>query len=343
MRLLLIAPTFRSGMRIIHRKKLWASALSFFALNFSFFVLLILFSEVHAQVGGTAGAFSRIGFGSRGIAMGNAMTAVTDGEISSYYNPAVITFQNDRTLSLGFTSLSLDRSLNFLYYSQPLKNQAGISIGFINSGVSNIDGRDDDGHPTGMRSVTENLIFASFAKQIMKNFSAGLTFRLYYYRLYDGMVSTAAGLDLGILYTISHDLRVGATIQDINSKYRWDSGNLYGDEGVVTIDQFPLTTRIGGSYTLVDSTLTLALDFVMLGSDTKLFRGGVEWTPISCFSIRAGIDRLFLNDQYGGSTPTFGFALHYPVGGIMSTLNYSYGIEPFAPQGIHMITGTVEL
>jgi len=43
------------------------------------------FSELAVQ----PGSFSRIGFGARGIAMGNAMSAVIEGELVSYYNPAV--------------------------------------------------------------------------------------------------------------------------------------------------------------------------------------------------------------------------------------------------------------
>ena len=35
------------------------------------------------------GAFSRFGFGARGMGMGNAMSSVTEGNIVSYYNPAL--------------------------------------------------------------------------------------------------------------------------------------------------------------------------------------------------------------------------------------------------------------
>ena len=38
---------------------------------------------------GLAGAPMRMGFGARGMAMGNAMTAVTSGDVQSYYNPAL--------------------------------------------------------------------------------------------------------------------------------------------------------------------------------------------------------------------------------------------------------------
>ena len=46
------------------------------------------FTEINSKVG----AFSRMGFGARGIGMGNAMSSVTTGNVVSYYNPAVTPF-----------------------------------------------------------------------------------------------------------------------------------------------------------------------------------------------------------------------------------------------------------
>ena len=44
--------------------------------------------EVVAQNGGFAGASTRLGYSARGLAMGNAMSAVTSEGAFSYYNPA---------------------------------------------------------------------------------------------------------------------------------------------------------------------------------------------------------------------------------------------------------------
>jgi len=74
----------------------------------------------HAQIGGTAGAYSRMGFGARGMAMGNALTAVTSGDAISYYNPATIPLAEYRNASASFGILSFDRRLNFLGFTQPL-------------------------------------------------------------------------------------------------------------------------------------------------------------------------------------------------------------------------------
>lgn len=99
-----------------------------------------------------AGSFSRMGFGARGMGMGNAMAAVIDGNLVSYYNPALSAFQNDNYFQTSYSFLSLDRALNFLNFTKKFefgkskkKRTAGISIGIINAGVSGIKGTDNQG------------------------------------------------------------------------------------------------------------------------------------------------------------------------------------------------------
>ena len=128
------------------------------------------FSDINSRVG----AFSRLGFGARGIGMGNAMSAVTSGELVSYYNPALSSFQEGNSFQTSYSFLSLDRSLNFVNFTRQFKlgrkksdnadedkprSIAGVSFGIINSGVSKIDGRDSQGNQTGELSTSENQFF----------------------------------------------------------------------------------------------------------------------------------------------------------------------------------------
>src|SRR6266511_2042244 len=121
----------------------------------SIVVILFLFAgESYAQLGGFPGAFTRLGFGARGIAMGNAMTSVTRGDVLGYYNPALSAFQNEHLITASYSFLSFDRTLNFVSYTKNFKlpkqeqGGAGITFSWINAGVGNIDGRDNDGFHT---------------------------------------------------------------------------------------------------------------------------------------------------------------------------------------------------
>ena len=50
----------------------------------SLITTLVTGSIALAQIGGAPGSYSRMGFGARGMGMGNAMTAVISGDVSGY-------------------------------------------------------------------------------------------------------------------------------------------------------------------------------------------------------------------------------------------------------------------
>ena len=61
--------------------------------------IILIYSVLNAQpefssYNSMAGSFSRMGFGARGMGMGNSMGAIIDGNLVSYYNPAIAAFQN---------------------------------------------------------------------------------------------------------------------------------------------------------------------------------------------------------------------------------------------------------
>ena len=252
---------------------------------------LILCQTAFGQSGGKAGAFARMGFGARGIAMGNAMTAVADGDIISYYNPALNSFIERKIASVSFGILSFDRYLNFLTYSQPIRPTAGISVSLINAGVRNIDGRDNDGNHTEYYSTFENQVSLAFSNQIENNFSAGVAIKLYYSKLFDKVKSTTVGFDVGFAAKITENIALAGAWQDLNSKYKWDTKPLYDLNGKTTTDPFPNLRRIGITYRLA-SKLLFSVDFENSSVKTNIFRAGTEYEIIQDFTVRGGLDRL---------------------------------------------------
>jgi len=314
---------------------------------------------VFGQIGSSPGAFTRMGFGARGLSMGNAMTAVTNGDITSYYNPALSSFQDYRTFSASYSFLSLDRSLNFIHYTQSIKiygkrfvvnssrtdtvktlqSITGISGGWINAGVSRIDGRDKDGFHTQDYSTSENQFYASFSIRFIENFSVGLAFKFYHYKLFEDITSSGLGIDLGVLYRLTNTISVGAMVQEINTEYRWDTGKLYGQQaGRTTTDKFPVLKRIGIACFLPDSFGIAAVDFENSDMGTNIFRVGIEVYPIDILTLRAGIDRLDISNTSNGVKPSFGFTLRKEFGGWTPAINYAYVFEPFAPSGMNVLS-----
>jgi hypothetical protein len=291
-----------------------------------------------AQIGGQPGAFSRMGFGARGIAMGNALSADPWGGQVSYYNPALTASAESASGELSFGILSLDRSLNYLRVTVPVRPRAGISFAIINSGVNNIDGRDADGVPTGMLKTSENQGALSFGVRLSEGVSAGISFKFYYYHLYTDMNSTTVGLDFGLLYRVNERLYLAGTVRDVNSKYKWDSSKLYGTAGSTSDDTFPRLYTLGAAYMLPDSMAIVAAEAEFSNASTNYLRAGVEVPLLPEFSVRAGVDRIATDRKGMGIAPSFGFTVRTALTGWKPSLHYAYAVEPFAPRGYHMIS-----
>ena len=321
------------------------------------FIIICVFAfTIKAQsqvsdISSMPGAFSRMGFGARGMGMGNAMSAVTDGNLVSYYNPALVPFQEGNSFQTSYSILSLDRSLNFLSFTRKFnigkmenpdgttspRSITGISIGLINSGVSKIDGRDNEGRPTGNLSTSENQFFVALATRFSKKLSIGVAFKFYHYSLYQDVTASSIGFDLGALYSLSSALTVSFMIADINSKYQWDTGNLYGTSGMVSVNKFPLLKKIGVAYKFDDPKLIASLEFESSNGQTNFLRGGAEYNISQDLYLRAGFDKFNLSNKDFPVRPSFGFSYFYLLNKIKFGIDYAFVIEPYSPNDSHII------
>ncbi len=319
------------------------------------FAFLWLTSVVSAQpeisgISNAPGAFSRMGFGARGVAMGNAVSAVTSGNLVAYYNPAVSVFQNETHFQTAYTFLSFDRTENYLAFTKRFnmrrKNSyatAGISAGIINAGVSNIDGRDAQGFKTGELSTSENQFFVAVASRLSEKVSIGFNIKIYYYSLYENFSATSAGLDVGVIYKPLSNLNLSFVVADINSKYKWDSTPLYDLEGRLTTDNFPMLMKFGASYFLQNYNLLFAGEFEISDYGTKYIRFGTEYRVFGGFSLRAGIDKINLVNGDEPARPAGGFEYVRKFGDVKLGVNYAYAYEPFSSNGRHIVGITLNL
>jgi hypothetical protein len=311
-------------------------------LLFSMFLTLSgsgsLFGQLQSSSSdaGLAGAPMRMGFGARGMSMGNAMTAVISGDLQSYYNPAVVPFQSEPTAVATYGILSFDRKLNFLSYTKSLHPNAGFSLSIINAGVGNIDGRDNDGIHTETYSTSENAFLLSFGIKPVSSFSFGITAKILYYYLFEGVKSTTASVDAGFIYLITDELTLGAVIQDINAKYKWDTSQLYGQLGNTSTELFPLRKRIGLSWMPKKYPLIVSGEFESIGS-ALFVRAGSELEVYEGVHVRGGIDQIAIKADLPAK-PSLGISFQTKVASWTPTFQYAYIIEPYSPSGIHVLS-----
>ena len=321
-------------------------------------VIIILFSSISiaqpqfSEMSVKPGAFSRMGYGARGIGMGNAMSAVIEGELVSYYNPAVTVFQDGNSFLTGYSFLGLDRSLNFLSFTRRFdfyskkdslvenpkpRNSAGISVGLINSGVSNIDGRDNNGLSTGELSTSENQFFLALANRFSEKFSIGVTAKLYYYKLFEEITTTNLGFDIGAIYRVNEEFTISLALIDLNSKYEWDTSPVYEQDGAVTKDKFPTLRKIGVSYFNQAIGLLASLEFENSSSETNILRGGIEYNIYNGFYLRGGIDQFNLSNTDWPVRPSLGFSFYKSFGSLVVGVDYAFVIEEYSSSDRHII------
>jgi hypothetical protein len=317
-------------------KTLSRAFITIFFLSVSLSIIALSQLQSSSSESGLAGAPMRMGFGARGMAMGNAMTAVISGDLQAYYNPAIVPFESEPTANATYGVLSLDRNLNFLSYTKSLKPNAGFSLSIINAGVGNIDGRDNDGIHTDTYSTSENAFLFSFGLKPTSSFAFGVTAKILYYSLFQGIKSTTAGVDVGALYVLSQEVTLGAVVQDITAKYKWDTSQLYGQLGNSSSDYFPLRKRIGVSWMPKNYPIIVSGEFESIGSALYV-RAGSEIEVYEGVHIRGGIDQIAMNADLPAK-PSLGISLQTKVADWTPSFQYAYIFEPYSPSGIHILT-----
>jgi hypothetical protein len=288
-------------------------------------------SAAIAQNGGSAGSFSRMGFGPRGMAMGNALISHTENGIYSYYNPALAAQSMNTQVDFSTAAMSFDRSLNTASGTFALPPTAGASFSIINANVSDIDGRTSSGYHTTMLSTHEYQIAAAFGQQIRDHFSMGVGLKYYISDLHNDLPNaTTLGLDLGILYRFSDRLQAGAVIRDLLASYRWSSGSLYGDNSSALTDAFPIQLQFGLSYQLIPALL-LSLEGGQImheGNAENNLKIGSSYQFHERMTVRGGWQINDLSSIQQTNHFSTGFSVHLPFDLFSPSVDYAFVQEP---------------
>ncbi|MBK6911063.1 MAG: hypothetical protein IPH10_09085 [bacterium] len=313
------------------------------------FILALLISSTAfaATNGGLGGAFTRVGAGVRAQAMGNAFTAVAEGPSALYFNPGALSFQENSEFNASSRSMALDRRVDYVGFSTPLKPKtegkvvnAGVAVGWLHAAVNDIDSRDFDGRPLEMIDMSSNVFQFGFGIQFSPKIGAGVAAKVVYEtfgKIADDNSSVNGngfGVDAGLFAKPIEHLTLGAQLKDLNSKTTWNTSN-YWSQGTSKIDEWPLQYRIGGAYQY--EWLLGALDIE--GSEegeTKLHAGAEAKTAIT--------DRQWVAGRLGLDHENFniGVGLGFEFWKVLSKVDFTYTLETVAPDDAVAVSWGVE-
>jgi len=312
-----------------------------------------------------AGAFSRLGFGARGMALGNALVADPSADVSPHYNPALLPSASGQRISASAALLSFDRELQFLEFTAPLGPTAGIGLSLTHAGVNDIDGRDVNGARTETLSTDEFAFSLAFGNRFADWLAVGTTLTVYQSDLVPDVDPVRGlGIDIGVSVRATDQLALAAAVNDLLAQYEFDASAVGG--GTQT-DRFPVRLRFGASYALLEERLRLLAevesrytsrerrvpDFIPTSggpqerSRTESFlfhdlrgRVGASLQLVDILEVRAGLDRIGV-DGTSGLRPSGGFGVRQSVGDLDLRLSYTATLEPHVRTVMN--TGTVEL
>lgn len=325
-------------------------------------ILVLLFAaSVQSAASQSAGSFARMGFGARGMSMGNALAGDASGYGDPYYNPALAPFIPEQSLDASAALMTLDRELQFLQLATPLRPRAGIAAGIIHAGVNNIDGRDGSGYHTGMLSTDEFAFFLAFGVKVSERATVGLGLQLFRSDLHEDLKpARSLGIDVGVSMRLTQALHVGIVTDDLLARYSWNASDATGGSSSSSSDPFPTRIRVGASYgfqsarVLVTAELEsrfrsadITLRSVELIGDTPReivtretlrlhevrVRLGAEYRPIDILAIRGG-----MGHATGGLKPAAGFMFEQAVGALLIHAEYAFVLEPHFLGSMHLVT-----
>lgn len=324
----------------------------------------VLGAPVQGQDTGT-GAFSRLGFGARGVALGNALVADPSDDVSPYYNPALLPSASGQRLAASAALLTFDRKLQFLEFATPVGPSAGVGVNLIHAGVDDIDGRNRDGEHTRTLSTDEFAVSLSFGNRFAERLSVGTTLTLYQSDLVPRLDPVRGlGVTVGVGVQITERWHLAGTVHDLLARYEWDTSAFGGRSHT---DRFPVRARVGASYVLLNERLRLLAEVESrytardrrrpgvritsrgpqprMRTESFLFhdlrgRMGASYRPIDVLALRAGLDRLGVDDL-GGLRPSVGFGLRHTIGTLDVRVSYTVALEPYVRDAMHL--GTLEM
>ena len=293
--------------------------------------------SISADYASYSGSFLRMGTSARSLAMGSGFTAEIEQGFTAYHNPAGVAFLNKKQIAFSYHALNLDRRLMMSSISTGLPPTAGLGVAWVSSGVDNIQGRSTAGYKTQILSTSEDAIFISFSQRITPWLALGINVKILNHQLpmnESQLAGKGTGFDIGFMVLPEEKLHFAFVIQDLNTNYQWNTGQVFEGQGRNYKESFPTMYRFGT--TLTYNKIYIAGDIGVVANQDDILgttiRFGGEYRFMKNYFLRGG---------FGNSRFSFGAGMNFTFLKLNDALfDYAVVIEPHSvSQGmIHVFT-----
>jgi len=265
------------------------------------------------------GDFLSLGAGARALGMGSTFVAVTDGAVSTYYNPAGLSRLNVNEINFmhseQFGGLE---NYNTISAAAPLSESVYAGLSLIHVGVGNIPytrlwdpskalSDSNRVEVVSHEDAADYALYLSGAKRFTEKLSIGTSFKIIR-RSIGPDTAFGFGIDVGLQYRINRRWDMGIAFKDITgTTIAWDVQS--NDRDHTTNDRIAATMDaglaykdiapwIGGNYILTASMIFFGDSPDVKGLDTMNI--GLEYIMVDLLAFRAGMS---------GGNGTFGVGL----------------------------------
>ncbi len=296
------------------------------------------------RVGTTSANFLEIGYGSAGIAMGDAYVSLVKDISSVYWNPAGLGYMLKSEFQVMYQPLIADINTSYMGLGYVYPGLGTFALGLIYTGYGEEEVTTvlmDEG--TGEKFDGADYSFSlSYGRRIVQWFSFGATAKYISSRIWKESASAVA-LDLGALVSTSFlspfgskedGLTIGMSISNYGSRMQYNGMDLKRpiDEEPDEAGNFsyvparfetqswelPLIFRIGVSANPILTSrqrLTLSVDALHPNNNSEYINLGGEYAltlpGFGIFTLRGGYKGLEMVDSQYGMTLGFGLQFNY--------------------------------
>ena len=293
-------------------------------------------TDVFEKVGTVGCQFLEIGAGSRGVGMGEAMVAATEGVESIYWNPAGLRSIDRPTAIFTYGTWPADISHQFAAVAMrdPLiGGVAALSITSLQMDAMKVRTADTPGGVGVNFRPGDVAIGLTYAREFTDKFAAGGTIKWIHSTLADLEVLDVGGLDdyratgfvgdFGTHYNTGfHSLQIGLMIQNMGPEI------VYIEEPV----PMPATFKFGLAMNVLETpgqTVKVAVEFRHPSDSAEKINVGAEYALDDMYFVRAGYKMGYDEESFtagGGARMTVGTLARVGVDVSYAAFGYLGGI-----------------
>lgn len=298
------------------------------------------FGQNFAKVGTSGAHFLDIGMGARGVAMGDAYTAMgVEDATATFWNPAGLAFGDKMSFVGTYVQYFAGITFGSGGISLPVNGVGtfGLSFSYLNTGdIEETTVLQQEG--TGNTfSANDVMIGLTYSRALTDKFAFGGNIK-YVQETLANEKASALAFDLSTLYyTGFRSLRLGMIIRNFGpdlefsgSYTDYDNGTPLPDKQTYSPFHMPLTFKVGLAYDVFPSggmhQVTLSADAVHPNDSKERVDIGGEYKFMNILALRGG---YITNHDTAG--PSFGIGVH--LANFQVDYSYSdFGVLDFVNQ-----------